>query len=106
MAGPKTRTEALPWIQEALQAGRYVPSGHFYDRLQERGIDIQDVFHAVESASKCLEYSGGVAQNGGTCWRVVGKNVDRDKAIAVGVEAFLDKKKRRCILCTVFRPNE
>jgi hypothetical protein len=106
MPGPKTPTEALAWIQEAVDAGRYVPSVHFYDRLVERAIDIQDVFHAVEHANACVAYDRRGPEHGGTCWRVVGWNVDRDMEVAISVEAFLDKKRRRCILCTVFEPGE
>jgi hypothetical protein len=106
MPGPKTEIEALRWIQEAVEAGRYVPSVHFYDRLLERKIDIQDVFQAVENATVCVVYERGVPEHGGTCWRLIGRNVDGDEDVAVGVEAFLDKKRRRCILCTVFRPGE
>ena len=105
MPGPKDATEALKWVQDAVQAGRYVPSIHFYDRLLEQRIDIQDVFNAVEGAATCLKYEQGTPQNGGTCWRVTGKNVDGDQDVAVGVEAFLDRKRRRCILCTVFEPG-
>lgn len=102
MPGPKDATEALKWVQDAVQTGRYVPSIHFYERLLERRIDIQDVFHAVEKATSCAEYDG-TPQNGGTCWRVTGRNIDEDQDVAVGVEAFLDKKRRRCVLCTVFK---
>lgn len=106
MPGPKDATEALKWVQEAVQAGRYVPSVHFYDRLAERRIDIQDVFHAVEAAATCVKYEQGIPQNGGTCWRVTGQSIDGDQDVAVGVEAFLDKKRRRCVLCTVFKLGE
>ncbi len=58
MPGPKDATEALKWVQDAVQAGRYVPSTHFYERLVERRIDIQDIFHAVEMAASCAEYQG------------------------------------------------
>ena len=83
-----------------------MPSVHFYDRLAERRIDVQDVFNAVENAASCTTYAQGVPQNGGTCWRVSGTNIDGDRDVAVGVEAFLDKKRRRCVLCTVFLLGE
>ena len=106
MPGPKDATEALKWVQDALQAGRYIPAMHFYERLSERKIDLQDVFNAIETATACVAYGQGTPQNGGTCWRVTGKNIDGDQDVAVGVEAFLDKKRRRCILCTVFKRGE
>jgi hypothetical protein len=106
MPGPKDAVEALKWVQDAVQAGRYIPSIHFYERLAERKIDIEDVFSAVDAASTCVVFEQGTPQNGGTCWRVIGKNIDGDQEVAVGVEAFLDHKRRRCILCTVFKPGE
>lgn len=106
MPGPRDATEALKWIQEAVQAGRYIPSVHFYDRLAQRRIDIQDAFHAVASATACARYGQGIPQNGGTCWRVTGRDIDDNDDVAIGVEAFLDKKRRRCVLCTVFKLGE
>lgn len=106
MPGPQDAAEALRWIQDAMQAGRYVPSVHFYERLAERQIDIQDVFGGIEAATACVRYEQGVAHNGGTCWRVRGESLDGDQEVAVGVEAFLDRRRRRCVLCTVFRLGE
>lgn len=102
MSGPGTVREALAWIQDAVAAGRYVVSGHFHRRREERRIDFLDVFNAIENANACVPYDQGAPENGGTCWRVIGRNIDNDQDVAVGVEAFLDKKRRRCVLCTVF----
>ncbi|WP_437635055.1 hypothetical protein [Sorangium sp. So ce854] len=79
---------------------------HFSVRLRERKVDMQDVFNAIEKAISCTAYANGIPTNGGTCWRVVGPNIDEDEHVAIGIEAFLDKKKRRCVLCTVFRISE
>ena len=107
MPGPRNADEALTWIQEAVRAGRYVPSVHFYDRMAERRIDILDVFHAIDAATAGVEYvRGGGPRNGGTCWRVTGTDLDETQEVAVGVEAFLDKKRRRCVFCTVFKLGE
>jgi hypothetical protein len=44
----------------------------------------------------------------GLCLDAVGtgQSIDRDQDVAVGVEAFLDKKRRRFVLCTVFKLGE
>jgi hypothetical protein len=105
MPGPKDSRAALTWIQEAVQAGRYYPATHFYDRLYERKLEIQDVFRAIQGATSCFVHDRK-PEHGGTCWRVFGRGLQEGKMLAVGVEAFLNKKKHRCILCTVFDPNE
>lgn len=99
MAGPG-KSEALRWIQDAMQSGRYHEATHFQERLRLYDVDMWDVFKAIEEADACLSYSG-TPQHGGTCWRVRGPTAD-ERAVAIGVEAFLDKKRRRCILCTIF----
>lgn len=46
-------------------------------------------------------------QNGGTCWRFFGLNVDGDKEIAVGIEAFENADgEKRVMLCTALPPKE
>jgi len=105
MAGPKDSRTALIWIQEAVSAGRYHPAIHFYDRLYERRLEIQDVFRAIQEASFCGSYDRK-PERGGTCWRLVGPSTEAKATISVGVEAFLDKKKHRCVLCTVFDPEK
>ena len=103
--GPGTPEEALRWIQDALREGRYTPGKHFGERLLERAIDMLDVFHAVENASSIAPYvpeSG--PQHDGTPWRIVGPPPDDEgDPIGVGVEAYLDKKRRRVYLTTVFK---
>lgn len=105
MPGPQDSTSALRWIQDAVTAGRYKATGHFFDRLSERKIEFEDVFDAIENALRCLPYERQPDHNG-TCWRVIGSGIDENKMIAIGVEAYLDKKKRKCALCTVFDPND
>lgn len=92
------------WIQEAVASGRYTPSVHMRERLMERKLDMEDVFHVVDTAAACRSYDR-VADHAGTCWRVTGPTVDGEM-VAIGVEAYLDKKRRRCILCTIFRHGE
>lgn len=101
MPGPRDSDLALRWIQQALVAGRYIVSGHFGERLAERHVTMMDVHAAVATADSISKYERGAPRNGGTCWRVVGRSIDEDR-IAVGIEAFLDKKRKYVILCTVF----
>lgn len=105
MPGPQDSQTALIWIQEAVSAGRYYPAIHFYDRLYERKLEIEDVFRTIQDAHFCELYDRD-PERGGTCWRVIGPCLLEEKRLAVGVEAFLDKKKHRCVLCTVFDPDE
>ena len=100
MPGPGTPREALAWTQAALRDGRYIPSIHFGERLVERGFDMLDVLHAVERATRVTAYDQD-PQHGGTCWRVTGPDVDVGRRVAVGVECFLDRKRRRVVLITV-----
>jgi hypothetical protein len=102
MPGPRTKEEALRWIQEAVQAGRYILSRHFRgERLLERGLSMDDFFAAIERATEVVPYDRREPVNGGTCWRVFGPSLSGD-ALAVGVEAFFDRKRRRIVVCTIF----
>lgn len=100
MPGPRTPKEALAWAQGAMEAGRYIPSVHFGERLAERKLDMLDVLSAIASATRTTPYAGD-ARHGGTCWRIAGPDVDGTRTIAVGVETFLDHKRRRVVLATV-----
>lgn len=57
MTGPSTETEAKLWVQNATKDGRYVTSAHFWQRAQQRGLTIEDVFEAIENATKIETYS-------------------------------------------------
>ena len=101
MSGPATPQEALPWIQDALACGRYIPTTHFGQRLWERNLQIGDVKRAVSKGISCLPYLQGKPTQDGTCWRVTGPTY-QDGDVAVGVEAFKDHLGKRIVLCTVF----
>ena len=106
MAGPKTATEARRWAREAIENGRFVPSVHFGRRLAERRVTMNDV-EAIFSRRGRVEPYPAVGENGGTCWRFFGLNIDGDAEIAVGIEAFHDGDgQERIILCTVLPPKE
>jgi hypothetical protein len=70
--------------------------------MEERGVDFADVRSAISRATRVARYDNGEALHGGTCWRVFGPDLDEARTIAIGVEAFLDKKRRRVFLITVF----
>ncbi len=81
-------------------------SGHFRQRLRERGVTANDV-DAVIGRSRRVEPYAAMPQNGGTCWRFFGRNVDGDKEIAVGIEAFEGAEgEERLMLCTVLPPKD
>lgn len=102
MPGPTTAAEAKAWIQEAIPAGRYTPSAHLFVRQYQRKLTMDDVFVAVERMTKIEPYTNGAPCHGGTCWRVFGPNVDDDATIAIGVEAYTDKNRRRVLVVTFF----
>jgi hypothetical protein len=105
MPGPRTPNEALRWIRVAVRGGQYIPADHFDKRLKERGIDMHDVLHAVGTATEIQEYHRQ-PDNDGTCWRVFGNDIEGEKRLGVGVEAFLDATGKEVMLCTVLPPEE
>ena len=84
-----------------MTAGRYVLSIHCRERMVERKVEALDIHSAIADADAEVEPYQGEIRHGGTCWRVKGQSAE-EVLIAVGVEAFLDKKKRRVVVCTVF----
>ena len=54
---------------------------------------------AIQRAARAEPY-GDLPRHGGSCWRVLGQDLDGRK-LAVGVEAYLDEDERWTILCTV-----
>jgi hypothetical protein len=100
--GPGTEDEAFTWIREAFEGGRYITTVHFGELMAERGVDFSDVSSAISRATHVARYANDVAQQEGTCWRVFGPDLDEERSLVVAVEAFLDKKRRRVVLVTVF----
>jgi hypothetical protein len=99
MRGPKTPTEALAWIKEAVRQGRYFRTKHLFDRMTDRAVSLPDVLDAIRRGARAEPFSGP-PRHGGTCWRVHGQDSDGRK-LAVGVEAYLDESQRWTVLCTV-----
>jgi len=110
MPGPKTAPEALAWVQAAIAGGSYLvleeDKGHFSRRLNLYGLDMLDVFELVENATVCTPYDKRAPRRDGTQWRVSGPDVSKEQTISIGVETFLDRKRRRCALVTIFREEE
>ena len=102
MPGPTKPSDALAWVKAAAADGRYVRSVHFEERLAQRNITMLDVLNAITKTTQVVSYPKGKARNGGTQWRVLGPDTDGNRTIVVGVETFLDHKKRRMMLVTVF----
>jgi hypothetical protein len=92
-------------VRGCLRAGRFTPAGHFQERLKERKIDMLDLHVAVSRCSIVESYSG-MPRNGGTSWRLWGRDADGERTIAVGVEAFVAGDAEHVMLCTVFVKGE
>ena len=105
MPGPKEAADALEWSRDAMSSGRYTPSVHFAERMMQRAVDFEDVFNAIAKATECIPFTNDPPRHGGTCWRIIGPDLEDTQRVALGVETYTDKKRRRCFLCTVF-PKE
>jgi hypothetical protein len=86
MPGPRNAADALPWIQEAMTAGRYIVDAHFEKRARTRSFSVNDAKKIIATASSCTEYLEGPRLGGGTSWRVTGTALDGTTA-QLGVEA-------------------
>lgn len=85
-----------------MRQGRYlVHPLHFGKRCRERGMNIEDVKHAIERAQGCAPYVGRDPTAEGTNWRVSGPSIDSG-AIAVGVEAHQIGSDQWVLLITLF----
>ena len=100
MPGPRTPTEARKWVREAVAMKSYIQAVHFRERLASRRITMLDALHVLGRAPH-VDAHPDPPRHGGTCWRVIGRDVDGERTIAVGVEAFRDDLGRRLMLCTV-----
>ena len=61
---------------------------------------VPDLYHALMWPIRVEAYPG-IAENGGTLWRVSGKDVDGDKRISAGIELYEDEGNWVAV-CTVF----
>ncbi len=88
MPGPKTSTEALKWIRDAVEHDRVIRVCHFYDQWEDREYDPeQDSKKLLDTATSCLSYKYAKNLAGGTEWTVVGTTTHGDRA-QLGVEAY------------------
>jgi hypothetical protein len=107
MAGPKLAAVALQNTKEAISAGRFITSQHFQKRMAERRVNMFDVHTAIDRSSVAREYPDGIPENGGTCWRVFGPDVDGERNLAIGVEIYAAPNRTVWItLCTVIEIDE
>ena len=100
MPGPKTPSDALAWVREAMAAGRYIPDPHFEKRCRQRHYSIFDAKRIAARAKTCAPYPEAKLLANGTSWRVLGQDSNGDMA-ALGVEAFLDSFGRQVLLITI-----
>jgi len=100
MPGPTTPTEAVAWVLDALENGRYFTTRHFDQRCSERKFTVFDAKRVARTAMSCEAYADAPVRAGGTAWRIRGTATD-GSAAAIGVEAFKDHLGRRVLLITV-----
>jgi hypothetical protein len=72
-----------------MRASRYLLEKHFEDRCEERNFSIFDAKHLIANATRCEPYVTGTPRHGGTCWRIVGPDID-GTLTGLGVELFRD----------------
>lgn len=61
---------------------------------------MMDIHSAAGRCSRVVEYDG-TPRNGGTCWRIYGRDADGNRTIGIGIEAYQDRRSQRWItLCT------
>lgn len=102
---PRNPVDARKWIQEAIRTECYATTDHVHDRLRERGIGMRDLLHAI-AHPRAVESYPGMPMNGGTCWRLFGRDMDGEQEVAVGFEAYVNKQGRWAVLCTIFPAKE
>ena len=101
MAG-KSAAVALRRVKEAIAAGNFITSRHFKERMDQRIVDMLDVHTAIDRSVRAEAYRDGKPENGGTCWRVFGPDVDGERTLAIGVEVYSAPNRTAWItLCTV-----
>jgi hypothetical protein len=65
------------------------------------------VHTAIDRSGKAERYPDGVPMNDGTCWRVIGPDVDGERTLGVGVEVYAAPNRPVWItLCTVIEMDE
>ncbi len=100
MPGPSSAAEALPWIQDAIAANRYIVDAHFTKRAKLRSFSVFDARKIIATALSCERYLDGTPLARGTCWRVTGTALDGSVA-RLGVEAYKDHLGKQIILITI-----
>lgn len=61
-----------------------------------------DVHTAIDRSVRAESYQDGKAMNGGTCWRVIGPDVDGERTLGIGIEVYSAPNRSVWItLCTV-----
>jgi hypothetical protein len=107
MAGPKASSVALQHVKAAITAGRYIKTKHFEERMVERNVNMFDVHTAIDRSTTAAPYPEGTPVNEGTCWRVIGPDVDGERILGLGVEVYAAPNRTVWItLCTVIEMDE
>lgn len=102
MAGPRSAAVALQRTKEAITAGRFITARHFEERMHERRVNMFDVHTAIDRSARAEAYPDGKPVNDGSCWRVIGPDVDGERTLGIGVEVYSAPNRTVWItLCTV-----
>lgn len=74
--------------------------------MRERSVNMFDVHTAIDRSTSAVPYADGKPENGGTCWRVIGPDVDGERMLGLGVEVYAAPNRTVWItLCTVIEMN-
>ena len=75
--------------------------------MVERRVNMFDVHTAIDRSTTAGPYPDGTPMNGGTCWRIVGPDVDGERTLGLGVEVYAAPNRTIWItLCTVIEMND
>ena len=98
---------ALQRVKEAITAGRYIKTKHFEERMGERNVNMFDVHTAIDRSATAVPYPDATPVNDGTCWRIIGPDVDGERTLGLGVEVYAAPNRTVWItLCTVVEMDE
>ena len=96
-----TAARALLAARAAVENRRFFVIDHADGRGDLRHITLHDMKYVIKTATNCVPYPEGVPKNGGTCWRISGKDLDGEET-TVGIEVVRDHLGNCAYVVTVF----
>jgi hypothetical protein len=71
-----------------------------------RNVNMFDVHTVIDRSTIAKPYPEGMPMNDGTCWRVIGPDVDGERTLGLGIEVYSAPNRTVWItLCTVIEMN-